>query len=537
MRSKHYYLLALAGSFFLTTLSSEAQVDGKRWQHLDQQADGVPGISTDRAYRELLRGLTPTPVLVAVIDSGIDSTHEDLKPLLWVKPGEKAGNGVDDDHNGYVDDVHGWSFLGNKNGQNISAEALEDTRLYARLKPLYEGRSRQSVKKKQRDEYDLYQRVKASYEHKRGEEEKHYADLNRSYDLNRDLFEKLKTDLGVSRLDTATLRQAAGPPSETSKTAGQVHAFLRRNGYADTEASLKLISKQLAASKDKLDTHLNPAFNPRGIVGDQPDNLAEKLYGNADIQGPEASHGTHVAGIIGAVRDNERGIEGIAGPWVRLMGVRSTPNGDERDKDVANAIRYAVDNGAQILNMSFGKDFSPDKAAVDAALRYADQKGVLVVKSAGNSSLNLDSIPEFPSPRYLNGQEIPNMLTVGASSRNNTKELAAPFSNYGKQRVDVFAPGVEIYSTTPGSSYAKKSGTSMAAPTVAGIAAVLKAYFPQLSAYQLKQIIMQSAVPYHTQVFRPGTRKLVDFGDLSKTGGIANLYEAVKLAASMSNKQ
>ncbi|GAA4346422.1 S8 family peptidase [Hymenobacter saemangeumensis] len=524
----HAVLLALAGSFFI--LEAQAQTNpALRWQHLDMQADGVPGISADRAYRELLKDRQPTPVLVAVIDSGIDSTHEDLKPMLWLNPREIGGNGVDDDKNGYVDDRRGWSFLGNKSGQNITAETIEDTRLYARLKPLYNGKKRPK-KPGQQAEYDLYQRVKASYEQKRKEAEQQYEELSRNYILNRDLFAKMKAELGVTRLDTATLRRAAAASTETSKTAGRVNGFLRRNGYPDTEASLEALSKYMASAKDKLDTHLNPAFNPRGLVGDDPNNLSERLYGNADIQGPDASHGTHVAGIIGADRANQRGLEGIAGPWVRIMGVRSTPNGDERDKDVANAIRYAVDNGAQIINMSFGKSFSPDKAAVDAALQYADQKNVLVIHSAGNSNQNLDSIPDFPSPRYLSGQEIPNMLTVGASGRHNTLELAAPFSNYGKTMVDVFAPGVEIYSSTPGNGYAKKSGTSMAAPVVAGMAAVLKAYFPQLTAGQLKQLIMQSAVPYHTQVYRPGTREPMDFANLSKTGGIVNLYEAVKLA-------
>jgi subtilisin family serine protease len=534
MSVKHCTLLALAGSLSLTTVSTRAQTNSVlRWQHLDQQADSVPGVSADRAYRELLAGRQPTPVLVAVIDSGIDSTHEDLKPVLWRKPGEKAGNGLDDDQNGYVDDVHGWSFLGNKNGQNISAEALEDTRLYGQLKPLYDGKSRESLKAKQRPEYDLYQRVKASFEKKRREEEKYYEDLSRNLSLNQELFAKLKAELGLSRLDTATLRRAAMAQLEPNKKAAAVDAFLRRNHYADTDASLQKLSKLQAASKEKLDTQLNPAFNPRGLVGDQPDNLKEKFYGNADIQGPDASHGTHVAGIIGAGRDNGRGMDGLAGPWVRIMSVRSTPNGDERDKDVANAIRYAVDNGAQIINMSFGKDFSPDKAAVDAALRYADQKNVLVVKSAGNSSQNIDSLAEYPSPRYLNGKSIPNLLTVGASSRYNTKELAATFSNYGKQSVDVFAPGVEVYSTTPGSTYGKKNGTSMAAPVVAGMAAVLKSYFPQLSAHQLKALIMQSAVPYHTPVYRPGSHQTVDFAELSKTGGIVNLYQAVKRAELM----
>jgi len=529
MNPKLYALLALGAGLSFTHLPVLGQANALRWQHLDQQADGVPGVSADRAYRELLKDRQPTPVLVAVIDSGIDSVHEDLKPVLWLNPREKPGNGLDDDQNGYADDRRGWSFLGNKSGQNITAETIEDTRLYARLKPLYEGKKRPK-KEPQRAVYELYQRVKASFEKKRKEAEKDYEELSKTYAQNRTMFDKIKAEAGVNLLDTATLRRAGSLP-ENGRAASRVYAFLRRNNYADTEQALAAVSKYQASVKNKLETHLNPDFNPRPLVGDNPADLNERRYGNADIQGPDASHGTHVAGIIGGLRDNQKGVEGIAGPWVRIMGVRSTPNGDERDKDVANAIRYAVDNGAQIINMSFGKDYSPEKAAVDEAIRYADHKGVLLVKSAGNSSQNLDSLAEYPSPRYLDGTAIPNMLMVGASGRSNTQqELAAPFSNYGKTMVDVFAPGVEIYSSTPANTYAKKSGTSMATPVVVGIAAVLKSYFPQLTAAQIKQLIMQSAVPYHTPVLRPGTKQVVDFADLSKTGGIANLYEAVKLA-------
>ena len=243
-------------------------------------------------------------------------------------------------------------------------------------------------------------------------------------------------------------------------------------------------------------------------------------------------HGTHCSGIIAAARNNNIGMDGIADN-VKIMMVRAVPDGDEHDKDIANAIRYAVDNGAQIISMSFGKDFSPDKTVVDAAMRYAAQKGVLLVHAAGNSGDNTDQTTHFPSTQYIGGEDIPNLLTVGASSRQTTSELAASFSNYGRRTVDVFAPGVAIYSSTPGNAYATFSGTSMAAPVVAGEAAVLKAYFPQLTAVQLKQIIMQSAVPYHTQVQQPGSKKVVDFATLSRTGGIANLYEAVKLARQM----
>ncbi|WP_426059651.1 S8 family serine peptidase [Hymenobacter sp. B1770] len=522
--------LALLGLLTFTSFMARAQTTEqlRRWQHLDLKADGVPGISADRAYQELLAARKPTPVLVAVLDSGIDSTHVDLKPILWSKPTEIAGNGIDDDKNGYVDDVRGWNFLGGKDGQNIAVETLEQTRIYAQYKAQFEGKKRRSLSAADQARFDVYEQAKASYQQDRAQENKQFSMLTGALESNTAAFERVKRVLNVALLDTATLRQATRSRPDVP-SAASLDGFLRRNNFASTDAALQSLNEALTHSRDRLEKSLNPDYNPRALVGDDLTNLTETGYGNPDSQGPDATHGTHCAGIIAGVRSNQLGADGVAAS-VRIMSVRSTPSGDERDKDVANAIRYAVDNGAQIISMSFGKDFSPDKAAVDAAMQYADQKGVLLVHAAGNSSRDTDAGRNFPSARYLSGQDIPNQITVGASSRLNTEQLVAEFSNYGKQTVDVFAPGVDIYSSTPGNTYGTFSGTSMAAPVVAGVAAVLKAYFPQLTPQQLKQIIMQSAVPYHTKVLKPGTKKSVDFATLSRSGGIVNLYEAVKLA-------
>ncbi|OGX85014.1 peptidase S8 [Hymenobacter glacialis] len=519
----------MLGLLSFTSLSASAQADAvRRWQHLDLKADGVPGISADRAYRELLANRKPTPVIVAVLDSGIDSTHQDLKAVLWRKPGEIAGNGLDDDQNGYVDDVRGWNFLGGKDGQNIAVETLEQTRIYGQYKLQFEGKKRKAFSAADQAKFDVYEQAKASYLKDLANENKQLSTLTEAYDSNTASFAQMKQALNTTRLDTALLRQAARTRTDVP-SAGSLYTFLSRNHFASTDDALKSLNNAITRSRDRVEKSLNPAYNPRPLVGDDVANLAETGYGNPDSQGPDASHGTHCAGIIAGVRGNQLGADGVAGA-VRIMSVRSTPSGDERDKDVANAIRYAVDNGAQIISMSFGKDYSPDKAVVDAAMQYADQKGVLLVHAAGNSSNDNDTGLNYPSARYLNGQDIANQITVGASSRLNTLELAARFSNFGKQTVDVFAPGVDIYSSTPANTYATYSGTSMAAPVVAGVAAVLKSYFPQLTALQIKQIILQSAVPYHTKVNKPGTQKLVDFASLSKSGGIVNLYEAVKLA-------
>ncbi|PJJ59172.1 S8 family peptidase [Hymenobacter chitinivorans] len=512
-----------------------------QWTHLDPQKDKVMGISTQRTYDELLKNRTASPVLVAVIDAGIDTTHEDLKRVLWKNPREIVGNGIDDDKNGYVDDIHGWNFLGGKDGRNVDIDLYEETRLVAKLKPLYEGKARTAVPAAKRAEYDLYQKVKKDYADKVKEETEQYQEYQPLVDNLASINEQLKAVLGVERVDTAVLRR---PPVQSldaklrpkiEQLSAQLYESLKSSGLPDLDAVVKQVQEGTTETKKHLDYSLNLDYKPRAIVGDDEDNVKDRSYGNPDITGPDALHGTHVAGIIAADRDNNLGVQGVAGASVRIMGVRAVPNGDEHDKDVANAIRYAVDNGAQIINMSFGKYYSPHRDAVDEAIRYAGSKGVLLVHAAGNESKNVDVVTHYPAPTPLSGTAYPNFITVGASGSTNDAQLTANFSNYGK-KVDVFAPGVGIYSTMPGSKYGNESGTSMAAPTVAGVAAVLKSYFPQLTASDLKRIIMQSAQPVHTKVPVPGEKKTVDFTQLSSTGGVVNLYKAVQLATQQTQK-
>lgn len=501
-----------------------------QWYLLDPTADRVMGVSVNRTYQELLAGRTPTPVVVAVIDAGIDTTHADLRRMLWRNAREVAGNGLDDDKNGLTDDVWGWNYLGGADGRNINLETLEETRLLAQLQPRFKGKTRMGVPAAQRADFDLYLKVKKSYDAKVKENTDRLRQYSQVYAENVTVSEKLKQALGVASLDTAVLRNPPTQVPQLRELSGQLHQLLVNTGFGSLDDILAEMKNGLKETQDQLDYGLNLSYNPRPIVGDDPFDLKQRLYGNADVAGPDPLHGTHVAGIIGADRVNNLGIMGIAPPVVRLMAVRAVPDGDERDKDVANAIRYAADHGASIINMSFGKYYSPQRAAVEEAIRYADSKGVLLVHSAGNENENLDQKLQFPTPVYLDGQRIPNMITVGASSRDNDAGLAADFSNFGKTQVDVFAPGNQIYSTLPGGRYGNLSGTSMAAPVVAGIAATLKSYFPELTAADLKRLILASAQPTHTQVRQPGSDKLVDFADLSSTGGIVNLYRAVQLA-------
>ncbi|CAA9309794.1 MAG: Protease precursor [uncultured Cytophagales bacterium] len=497
------------------------------WFNLDRATDRVTGVSTEKAY-ELLRNKTSRPVVVAVIDGGVDVKHEDLQGKLWINPKETAGNGVDDDKNGFVDDVYGWNFIGGKDGRNVNEETYELTRQYVALKKRFEGTKK--VRRRDKAAYAEYQQIKETFETKVAGLKKQaegYLGFAKAY---KSAAEYLKTYLGKDSLTAADV-DAIRPANQQVGQAQKIVQYAFENGINEKE--LKEAEEYFEKA---LNYGYNTEFDARKVVGDDPNNLAEKGYGNNDVIGPDARHGSHVAGIIAANRSNETGIKGVADN-VQIMAIRAVPDGDERDKDVANAIRYAVDNGAQIINMSFGKDYSPDKAYVDEAVRYAVSKGVLLVHAAGNDAENIDTARNFPTRRYANGgQETAQWLEIGASSWGGNDNFVGDFSNYGKQTVDVFAPGVDVYSTTPGSKYESLSGTSMAAPVTSGVAALLMSYYPQLTAAQVKDIIVKSSVKYAGEkVNKPGEEKdqTISFGDLSISGGVVNAYEAVKLAESM----
>ena len=504
-----------------------------QWYLKDPQLDKLPGTGTTRAYAEVLKNRTPTLVIVAVIDSGVDTAHVDLKPIFWTNTKEIPGNHIDDDHNGYVDDVHGWNFLGGADGRNIGDESLEVTRVVAKYRPRFKGKVRTAVPVAQRTEFDMYTKAEKAFAARTKQEKERAAQVDDMTGPLRMMVGALKKDLNVERLDTATLRRATPSNANLTSLSRALDQNLRQMGLADTDALEKELANGAKEEQSLLDNSLNLSFNPRAdIVKDNPDDVSQRNYGNNDLHGPDPLHGTHVSGIIAAVRDNGLGVQGVAGPLVRIMTLRAVPNGDERDKDVANAIRYAVDNGAKVVNMSFGKEFSPQRPAVEAAFKYAADHDVLLVHAAGNENDDLDLTNHYPAALTLAGQPFPNLITVGASGPHDDATLAAEFSNYSKRQVDVFAPGVQIYSTLPGSTYGTESGTSMASPVTAGVAATLKSYFPTLTAVQLKDIIQRSAQVHHTQVLVPGsTEKKVDFATLSNTGGVVDLYEAVKLAA------
>ncbi len=412
------------------------------------------GMQTDKAYG-LLKKKTSQPVIVAVIDSGVDIEHEDLQGKIWVNTKEIPKNGIDDDKNGYIDDVHGWNFLGNAKGENLDAARLEKTRILAKLMEKYDGIDLVTIAFD--EEFTLYETVK--------------------YEVEDELanFEQYLPMLESGQFDKETIKYIL----------------------------------------DQVKFNLNVNYDDRSLIGDDVDDFNDKNYGNGDVEGPDALHGTHVSGIICALRGNGKGGDGVADN-VKIMSLRAVPNGDEQDKDIALAIRYAVDNGAQVINMSFGKSYSPHQEEVFQAFEYADSKGVLLVHAAGNDAKDVDYEPNYPTSLYsFQAEPLEHFITIGASTKDKN-ELVASFSNFGQERVDIFAPGFEIYNTVPQSEYKNLQGTSMAAPMVSGVAALLKSYFPSLSMKEIKEVMFNTSVKYE------------DLNPLCTTGGVVNVYNSVK---------
>jgi len=528
-------LIVYIATFFSFTISAQdlEQDLEQDWHLLDLKKDKIPGISLKQAYDLLKKNRkTPSKVIVAVLDSGLDIKHEDLNSIIWVNKDELKNNGIDDDSNGYIDDINGWNFIGNANGESLEAETLGLTRLYRDYRKKFKNKNKYNISPGEANEYKKYLIIMKEYDDEFSQLKKRMTDSKEEYEFFNKLIPPLQEAIGKSVFSRNQLRNFSGGGQQIQNFKANFLRILDRNQEKKL-TSEKLIKhyEDLKERMKDLNTRLkynyNLEFDGRKIIGDNYNDLNEKYYGNADVT-KRAGHGTHVSGIIGAI-NNKIGIDGIA-KEVIIMPIRNTPMGDERDKDVANGIRYGVDNGAKIINMSFGKSYSSNKEIVDEAIRYAQEKGVLLIHGAGNDNKNTDYYYSYPTPLLNDGKVATNWIEVGASSSNFNEKLAANFSNYGKESVDVFAPGVDVYSTLPDNKYDTRSGTSMAAPVVSGVAALLLSYFPDLTPEAVKEIIVQSGTVYEGKVNLPGTDDKVSFESLSKSGKIVNAYNAVKLA-------
>lgn len=509
------------------------------WKSLDLVKDTIPGMSVDKAYSEIIKDQKGETVIVAILDSGVDIEHEDLDSKIWVNEDEIPNNGIDDDKNGYIDDIHGWNYLGDMVGAN-----LELTRILKKLKPKYDGKTAEQVSPENKEEFALYQRAKKEFDKKTSEAQQNLAYyqniLTTLKDAQTAIVAKLGKDftseeLSEMKAETPALQQQKGMVLNMMQRGGDKFSFDKLFGQ---------IQSGLDYFNNQLDYHYNLTFNGRKeILGDEPSNWNFTDYGNGDVDGPtvdeeDVMHGTHVAGIIGSERNNNLGVNGVA-ENVKFMVLRAVPDGDEFDKDIARGIRYAVDNGATIINGSFGKYYSQHSDWVNDAIKYAADHDVLIVRAAGNDAFDLDKNRVYPNDQWPGHPEeiANNFLVVGALNYEYGKDLLAGFSNYGLTNVDVFAPGVEIYSSIPLDKYKYLQGTSMASPAVAGVAAVIRSYYPKLTAPQVIRIIEESGIPITIKLDVPTPRdqqteeeNMNTLDQLSVSGKIVNLYNALILA-------
>lgn len=508
----------------------------KNWWHLDPIKDTVPGMSIERTYKEIIKNRKGKTVIVGIIDSGIDINHEDLKNVIWTNPDEIPGNGIDDDSNGYIDDIHGWNFLG-----DIVGEQLEFVRILLRLAPKYEDKSEVDITEAEKSEYALYKKVKEEYLKEKQEALNIKVQYESIVDIIKPAHDKVANKLeneDYTLEDLNTLK-------EDSSLQREIFFLEQMFSFGDNIPQiLKDINSDLKHINSKLDYHLNVNKNFREKLGDNPYDIKDIPTGNNQVSGPDPSgedavHGTHVSGIVAAQRNNGVGMNGVA-QNVQIMAIRAVPDGDEYDKDIALAIRYAVDNGAKVINASFGKMYSTNPEWVYEAIKYAAQNDVLIVHAAGNDGFDLDddNIQVFPNDQTTNFNEFADsFLSIGALNPVFSEDIIAPFSNYGKNQVDVFAPGVQIWSSTPNNEYEFQMGTSMAAPAVTGLAAMLRSYYPQLTASQIKQIIMESGLSFSSNVVLGGeTDNKKPFSEISKSGKIVNMYNAFILAEQILNQ-
>lgn len=517
--------LAITGTSFAQ--QSQKKSAPKNWHLLSFASDSVYGIGAEQAYKELLKGKKSKKVIVAVLDTGIDTLHEDLKNVMWTNKKEIAGNGIDDDKNGYTDDVHGWSFLGSRDGkQNVVNGSSEADREYIRLLKKYKNDTTRIDNPADKTYLrELTPKLSSTRNYK------HYLLMKEIYDdiVKIDSAVRAFYQSGNISYEQVRAYKTDDPALKTAQNR-LVTELYNQKGEKSIQKVIDVRKSYFESAQKKLTKPENADVYERNVVGDNSNDINDRFYGNSLLTFASSGHGTHVSGIIAAQRNNDNDGKGVADN-VEIMTVRVVPQGDEYDKDIACGIRYAVDNGAKIINMSFGKGFSPGKQWVDDAFKYAESKGVLLVHAAGNDSKNLDSAKTFPSKHYLNGGQATNYISVGASTTNG---IAAGFSNYGQTEVDIFAPGANILSTMPGNAYAEMQGTSMAAPVVSGVAALVWSYYPDLTVYQLKDIILKSATVLTTDTPLPGNRRVkVPFAKLSVTGGIVNAYNAVKMAEEM----
>jgi cell wall-associated protease len=531
----------------LTVLSS------KSWYQKDYQENQIPGISIDKWFNENQKK-SKKDIIVAVIDTQVDINHEDLQGQFWTNPKEIANNNIDDDHNGYIDDVNGWNFTSNKSEEYVVWGNFEYVRLIKQLDPLFKDKKETEIPSEELSNYKEYQRAIKVFETETISYGRWLSSLNHSisiYPLVKDTlkhyfpkedynYKQLDSFYKLNKINDKTYRQMR---ESNDKDLGALTYYMMIN-IRNNEQTLEALKKSQVELDSIINKNLNKNFNDRKLIGDNP-NVLEKGYGSKNVSIAKTGfknlqgHATKVTGIIGANRNNNLGIKGFS-ENIKIMPLITSYSGDENDKDIAMAIYYAVDNGAKVINMSFGKEFSVHQQWVSDAFKYAEKHDVLLVHGSGNERFNADDNSYYPSDNNFDEttEFCNNFINVGSISNRLDTTFVSSFSNYGKIKVDLFAPGEKIYTTTKDNTYESDSGTSLAAPMVSGTAALIWSYYPKLTAVEIKQIILDSGTPYNFEVIVPGTKdKKVSFSELSKSGKVLNVYNAMKLAEKMSKQK
>ena len=495
----------------------------KNWEFKDVVLDSVVGISLYRAYDSILNNKDSKSVVVALIDMTVEVNHLGLKKSIWVNSKEKV-NGIDDDNNGYVDDIRGWNYIGNNKGQNNEFVNYEYTRILKKYLPNFKDSI--IVHKSLTDslEYAIYIKALEKY-NKRLEYAKNEVDYINMVSKSKSDAEKLisnfiKTNLTIEILDS--LKGVYPKDAKLQKAIKRKSNFIKY-GYSD-----EFVKDYKLKAKERINKLLNLYYNDRIIQEDNSGVINNICYGSYmfNTNTTLLDHGTKMAGIIKKVGFKNE---------IQIMPLTISSYGDEHDKDIALAIRYAVDNGAKVINMSFAKEFSTNLNWVLEAIKYADKKNVLIVSAASNDGINLDKLinRKFPNDHSLkNNIEVSNnFLTVGSSNYKFGKSLKSSFSNYGNNEVDVFAPGQQIYTTFPKNKFDMSyGGTSSATALTSGVAALLFSYYPKLSASEIKDILMNSGLEFSIKVKTPiKTDNMLEtpFNQLSKSGKIINAYNAI----------
>lgn len=508
----------------------------KNWQSLDIQKDSIPGISLDRLYNEKFTKKRLKPIIVAVIDSYIDVEHEDLENQIWVNKNEIPNNNIDDDSNCYIDDINGWNFLGNTKGQSTFRLNYDATRRLRRL--LYKNIDTTNFKSNKIDSLE-FKNIQTSLSKAKKknklklEDSKYYQEAYiSSFKRMNEIFKNKKYSL--VQVDSLFKAREFDADDDLYYDIYFARDFLKTN---NNKAWIDLFKEKV---EGELTTSLNPLFNENDIIQDIETDITDKNYGNNQISkySNKTWHSTMMSGMIVADRENNIGIKGF-GNHIKVMPlVVSSASGNNRDKDIALAIEYAVNNGAKVINMSFGKSLPIYPEWVQNALKYAEEKDVLVVVSAGNSSENLDNVFSYPND-YFNvddeNEYIENLMIVGGVSHSINEEFMYQFSNFGKKNVDIMAPATDIWCLDPLRKYAMDDGTSFSAAITSGAATLIRSHYPNLTAKQVKDIILESGIKYDIEVIIPGTTdKKVRFSELSKSGSVLNVYNAMLLAEKVS---